>query len=145
MSPLLYNIMMVLCFFTTCLLIGIILMQQSKSGGGLGFISGGGATESFLGANASSILVKITTVLAIIFLALCLIMATGAGDVAKAYSGSVADDLASETPTMEAPKSNEASSEKTEDRSKNSSSEVEKQSESTSKEENLPSESNPEK
>lgn len=104
MTPMIYNGLMVLCFFVTCMLIGIILLQQSKSGGGLGFLSGGGASESFLGANASTILLKVTTVLVVIFLSLCLIMATGAGKVARAYSGSIADDYESvsiEEETME--------------------------------------------
>jgi len=50
------------------LLIGLILIQKSKSGGGLGGISGGGATEEVFGGQASSVLVKATVFFSLIFL-----------------------------------------------------------------------------
>ena len=77
-----YVVLMSLEFLVTLVLIGIILLQQSKSGGGLGFMSGG-TTEVFLGTNAGNILTKATWTLMTIFLVLSLVLAWGAVQISS--------------------------------------------------------------
>jgi len=65
--------MTVIVAIVAILLVVIVLMQRSKSGGGLGGMSGS-ASESFLGAGASSIMTKFTVALASFFLGVTLIL-----------------------------------------------------------------------
>ena len=61
---------------TAILLTIVILLQNPKSAGGIGSISGG-VSEAMFGASAPTALVKITVILAIIFLvSTLLILAT---------------------------------------------------------------------
>jgi preprotein translocase subunit SecG len=80
----LINVLFVLVAF---LLIGIILIQQPKTAGGL--FSGTG--QSLLGTSGKTFWTKFTTVLAGIFMALCLLMALFPGN--RPSGSSVADDL----------------------------------------------------
>ena len=65
------SILVTLLFIlTACLLIGVILIQQPKTAGGL--FSGTG--QSLLGTSGKSFWTKFTTVLACLFMALCLLM-----------------------------------------------------------------------
>src|ERR1039458_6840199 len=61
----------ILFVFTAFLLIGVVLIQQPKTAGGL--FSGTG--QSLLGTSGKSFWTKFTTVLAGVFMALCLLMA----------------------------------------------------------------------
>lgn len=51
---------LILCF--------LIMIQRSKSGGGLGGLSGGSATEDVLGAGGASIVIKATVFFGVVFL-----------------------------------------------------------------------------
>ena len=93
MSFSLYFVLIGLTFMITLMLIVIILLQQSKSGGGLGFLSGG-ATEAFLGANASNVLTKSTAWMLVIFLMLTLTLAWGASRLKENRLQSIADEAA---------------------------------------------------
>lgn len=65
------SILVTLLFIVTaCLLIGVILIQQPKTAGGL--FSGTG--QSLLGTSGKSFWTKFTTVLAGLFMVLCLLM-----------------------------------------------------------------------
>lgn len=106
MTKEIYIVLMSLEFLVTLILIGIILLQQSKSGGGLGFMSGG-TTEVFLGTNAGNILTKSTWILMTVFLVLSLFLAWGAVKVST-NTRSAADGVvapASTTPAPAAPAS----------------------------------------
>ena len=63
---------------TAILLTIVILIQNPKSAGGIGSISGG-VSEAMFGASAPTALVKITVILAIIFLVSTLLTATLVG------------------------------------------------------------------
>ncbi|MBR4674981.1 MAG: preprotein translocase subunit SecG [Victivallales bacterium] len=73
------------------LLICVIMIQQTKSGGGLGAVSGG-VTESVFGTSAANVLTKITTWLAVVFLASTLLLGTVIGRM-KSDNTSVAEKL----------------------------------------------------
>ena len=62
-------ILTVLEVLTCLLLVGVILLQKSKSEGLGGLAFGAGMGESLFGSRAGDVLTKITTVLAIVFLA----------------------------------------------------------------------------
>ena len=71
----LYTIVLFIFVIICLLLIGIILLQSSQSGG-MGSIGGGNSTlESALGSQgADSLLLKTTTVLAVIFMSLAILI-----------------------------------------------------------------------
>jgi len=83
-------------FIITCILLTVIILLQSSKGEGLAsgaFGGGGGGVESFFGGRgAGSFLSKLTTYLAIAFIALALILA-------KFYGGTSAPEL--KEPTQE--------------------------------------------
>lgn len=62
----------ILFVFTAFLLIGVILIQQPKTSGGL--FSGTG--QSLLGTSGKTFWTKFTTILAAVFMGLCLLMVT---------------------------------------------------------------------
>lgn len=62
----LYNIVLGIHAVASLLLIGIILIQGSKSDGLSGFLGGGGTT--FFGTSTATVIVKVTTVIGIIFM-----------------------------------------------------------------------------
>ena len=78
----------VLFVFTALLLIGVVLVQQPKTAGGL--FSGTG--QSLLGTSGKTFWTKFTTILAAIFMALCLLMSVVLPKVDKSGS-SVADTI----------------------------------------------------
>lgn len=90
---------------SSLLLILVIMLQQTKSGGGLGAVSGG-MTESMFGTSATSVLTKITTWLAVIFLASTLILGAVIGHGGKANKSVVETVKVNTTApaTTEAPK-----------------------------------------
>lgn len=61
----------ILFVFTAFLLIGVVLIQQPKTAGGL--FSGTG--QSLLGTSGKTFWTKFTTILAAVFMALCLLLA----------------------------------------------------------------------
>ncbi len=65
---LLANILLALIITVAILLVLVVLMQRPKSEG-LGAAFGGGVTDNIFGAHTSSVLVKVTTYLAVIFFA----------------------------------------------------------------------------
>lgn len=72
---------------TAVLLIGVILIQQPKTAGGL--FSGTG--QSLLGTSGKTFWTKFTTILAAIFMALCLLMALFPGK--QQVGNTVADEI----------------------------------------------------
>ncbi len=78
----------ILFVFTALLLIGVVLVQQPKTAGGL--FSGTG--QSLLGTSGKTFWTKFTTILAAIFMALCLLMSVVLPKVDKSGS-SVADTI----------------------------------------------------
>ena len=74
------------------LLIGVIMIQQSKSGGGLGAVSGG-AAETMFGTEATNVLTKATTWLAVVFLSSTLVLGAVIGRVKQGESTSVVEKL----------------------------------------------------
>jgi preprotein translocase subunit SecG len=64
---------LILFVFNAVLLIAVVLIQQPKSAGG-GLFAGTG--QSLLGTSGKTFWTKFTTILAIIFMLLCLILAT---------------------------------------------------------------------
>ena len=91
LKVLLYSVSII----SSLLLILVIMLQQTKSGGGLGAVSGG-VTESMFGTSATSVLTKITTWLAVIFLASTLLLGTVIGRMEKSNT-SVVEKLAAES------------------------------------------------
>jgi len=77
----------VLFILVAVLLIGVILIQQPKTAGGL--FSGTG--QSLLGTSGKTFWTKFTTILAGIFMAICLLMTLFPGQ--RQASSSVADTL----------------------------------------------------
>ena len=91
----------ILFIFTALLLIGVVLIQQPKTSGGL--FSGTG--QSLLGTSGKTFWTKFTTILAAVFMVLCLLMG-----VINKYSkpGSIADVIekqqqAAQQPTVVVP------------------------------------------
>jgi preprotein translocase subunit SecG len=64
-----YTFIMILFVFTALLLIGVVLIQQPKSAGG-GLFAGTG--QSLLGTSGKTFWTKFTTILAALFMLLCL-------------------------------------------------------------------------
>jgi preprotein translocase subunit SecG len=62
----LYNIVLVLHALASVMLIGIVLIQGSKADGLSGFLGGGSTT--FFGTSTATVIVKITTVIGIVFM-----------------------------------------------------------------------------
>ena len=91
LKVLLYSVSII----SSLLLILVIMLQQTKSGGGLGAVSGG-VTESMFGTSATSVLTKITTWLAVIFLASTLLLGTVIGRMEKSNK-SVVEKFAAES------------------------------------------------
>ncbi len=88
-------VLVVISFIVCLLMIGAILLQEDKSGGGLGII--GGSSQSFFGANSGTILVRITTVLFVVFLVLMLVIGLMSSSFTKGSVISEKDITASET------------------------------------------------
>ncbi len=61
-----------LLWLTCALIVALVLLQTGKGGGMAGLFGGGAGPESLLGTRATSFLVKVTAVLGVIFLVLCL-------------------------------------------------------------------------
>ena len=71
----LYYIVIFLFVIVCLLLVGIILMQSSKTGGmGAGMAGNAALNTAFGGQGADKLLVKITTVLAILFMVLSIVL-----------------------------------------------------------------------
>ena len=71
----LYYIIIFLFVIVCLLLVGIILMQSSKTGGmGAGIAGNAALNTAFGGQGADKLLVKVTTVLATLFMALSIIL-----------------------------------------------------------------------
>lgn len=68
MADVILNTLIGLEIFVAIVLGFLIMIQRSKSGGGLGGLSGGGATEEVLGAGGASMVVKATVVFSLVFL-----------------------------------------------------------------------------
>ena len=62
----LYNIVLVIHAVASLLLIGIVLIQGSKADGLSGFLGGGSTT--FFGTSTATVIVKVTTVIGIVFM-----------------------------------------------------------------------------
>src|SRR5258708_1932530 len=82
------TVITILFVFTALLLIGVVLIQQPKTAGGL--FSGTG--QSLLGTSGKTFWTKFTTILAAVFMALCLLMSLVLPKVEKTGS-SVADTI----------------------------------------------------
>lgn len=72
------------------ILIGLILIQRSKSGGGLGGLAGGGATEEVFGSGAGNIITRGTIGFAIAFFVITLSLSVIQGRMSG--GGSVMDE-----------------------------------------------------
>ena len=71
----LYYVVIILFVLVCLMLVGIILMQSSKTGGmGSGLAGNAGLDSALGGAGADKLLVKITTVLAILFMVLSIML-----------------------------------------------------------------------
>lgn len=88
-------VLVIFSFIVCGLMIGAILLQEDKTGGGIGII--GGSSQSFFGANSGSILVKITTVLFVIFIILMLVIGLVSSSFTKNSIISEKDITSSET------------------------------------------------
>ncbi|MCK5107714.1 MAG: preprotein translocase subunit SecG [Nanoarchaeota archaeon] len=66
--------LIIIHFFIAIILMVVILLQSSKGGGMAGVFGGGGGSAVFGGRGAASFLSKLTTTLAVLFLALALII-----------------------------------------------------------------------
>ncbi len=64
----------VLLWIVCVLIIAVVLLQTGKGGGMAGVFGGGAGPESLLGTRATSFLVKVTVVLCLLFLTICLTM-----------------------------------------------------------------------
>ena len=93
-----YTLVMTLFVFTALLLIAVILIQQPKSAGG-GLFSGTG--QSLLGTSGKTFWTKFTTILAALFMVLCL----GLSVLPKLEgpSSSVADTITQQQSTQAQP------------------------------------------
>jgi preprotein translocase subunit SecG len=80
-----YGLLIVLQVIVSILLVVTILLQSSK-GGGLAGIAGGMSSTVFGGRTAANFLQKATSILAVIFLANCLLMAVLSGGEAQRAS-----------------------------------------------------------
>ncbi|MBR0459134.1 MAG: preprotein translocase subunit SecG [Victivallales bacterium] len=87
-------VLYILSIGSALLLIGVIMLQQSKSGGGMGAISGGVAETTF-GTEATNVLTKVTTWLAVVFLVSTLLLGTVIGRLDKDQT-SVVEKLAAQ-------------------------------------------------
>jgi len=65
-------IFLIILHVIICLVLITIILLQPGEGQGLSDTLGGGFTESILGSRASTFLTKATTILAILFFAICL-------------------------------------------------------------------------
>jgi preprotein translocase subunit SecG len=95
-----YTLVTILFVFTALLLIAVILIQQPKSAGG-GLFSGTG--QSLLGTSGKTFWTKFTTILAALFMVLCL----GLSVLPKLEgpSSSVADTITQQQQQAEQPQS----------------------------------------
>lgn len=92
-------ILSVISVIAAILLTLVILIQNPKHGGGIGAI-GGGVSEAMFGASAPTALVKVTVVLAVIFLFCTLANTAIVGHLSRARS--VGAQLQDETAAAEA-------------------------------------------
>ena len=90
-------ILSIISVIAAILLTLVILIQNPKHGGGIGAI-GGGVSEAMFGASAPTALVKVTVVLAIIFLFCTLANTAIVGKMSRAKS--VGAQLAAEVATQ---------------------------------------------
>ena len=84
-----YTIFLIFYIFVSIALVLVVLLQSSKGGGLAGVLGGGGGGSSlFGGRGAADFLTKATTVLAVLFVVLCLVlnalMPTASEDVRSA-------------------------------------------------------------
>ncbi len=93
-----------LAVLSAILMIVVILLQSNKSGGGLGAVSGG-VTETMFGTAASSVLLKATVWLAVIFMGSTLLLATVTGRVrgSKSLGEKLAPMVEESAPTAVVP------------------------------------------
>jgi preprotein translocase subunit SecG len=91
-------ILSIISVIAAILLTLVILIQNPKHGGGIGAI-GGGVSEAMFGASAPTALVKVTVVLAIIFLFCTLANTAIVGKMSRAKS--VGAQLAAEAAATE--------------------------------------------
>ena len=63
-----------LLWLVCVLIVAVVLLQTGKGGGMAGVFGGGAGPESLLGTRAASFLVKVTVVLCLLFLVICLTM-----------------------------------------------------------------------
>ena len=68
------TVLTVLLWLVCVLIISVVLLQTGKGGGMAGVFGGGAGPESLLGTRAGSFLVRVTVVLCLVFLAICLTM-----------------------------------------------------------------------
>ncbi len=66
------TVLTVLLWLSCILIVTVVLLQTGKGGGMAGVFGGGAGPESLLGTRAASFLVKVTVVLCLIFLTICL-------------------------------------------------------------------------
>ncbi len=66
------TVLTVLLWVVCTLIVAMVLLQTGKGGGMAGVFGGGAGPESLLGTRAASFLVKVTVVLCLIFLTICL-------------------------------------------------------------------------
>ena len=86
------TILAIISLISALLLTVVILIQNPKGAGGIGSI-GGGVSEAMFGATAPTALVKITVVLAIVFLASTLLNAAIVGHRNKARQKSIGSEI----------------------------------------------------
>ena len=66
------TVLTILLWFVCVFIVAVVLLQTGKGGGMAGVFGGGAGPESLLGTRAASFLVKVTVVLCLIFLTICL-------------------------------------------------------------------------
>jgi len=77
-----YTLILVFHLIVSILLIGVVLIQSGK-GSSMANIFGGGGMETVFGAETPTILNRITSILAIIFIITCILLATLPGKLSQ--------------------------------------------------------------
>ena len=81
---------LVVIYVLVCVSLIVIVMIQSSKGGGLAGALGGGASQTIFGSRTGDVLTKGTTVLAILFMTLSLLLAILSGRQDKPLGGAIA-------------------------------------------------------
>ncbi|MFH1856746.1 MAG: preprotein translocase subunit SecG [Candidatus Omnitrophota bacterium] len=76
-------IFLLVLYVIVCILLITLILLQPSEGGGLSQSLGGGQVQTILGTKTTSFLVKITAVLATIFLIICLLLAVASSRKGK--------------------------------------------------------------